>query len=261
MTLYDAEFYTRFERGSASSADVVVPLLLAALPVRSVLDIGCGTGLWLQTFARHGVTDLLGLDGEHVAPGMLRIDPARFRVADLRRPPELGRRFDLACSFEVAEHLPPDCAHPFVRLLTRAAPFVAFSAAVPNQGGVGHVNERTQSYWAALFADEGYVAIDPIRPAVRGDGRVEWWYRQNLLVYCAPGHRPRRYPPLTEALYLDLIDPGMVEAKLMEISALQAPPHAVLPALRAIVLDLSALGRAAMSWALRIVGAYGARSP
>lgn len=260
MIAYDPHFYARFERGSTASAEAVVPLLLADFPARSVVDVGCGVGTWLAAFARHGVGDLLGIDGDHVRPDMLRIDRSRFLAADLRRPPELGRRFDLACSFEVAEHLPPDCAGAFVRLLTRAAPVVAFSAAVPNQGGVDHLNERPQSYWAGLFATQGYVAIDPIRPLVRGDPRVEWWYRQNLLVYCEPAHRPARHPPVTEPLYLDLIDPDMVAGLVQRIEALRAPPNAIRPALRAVGRDLGALGRAAARRALRVAGAGGGRA-
>jgi SAM-dependent methyltransferase len=252
---YGANFYTGFEQGAASSAEVVVPLLLDDFPARSMLDVGCGTGLWLEAFARNGVADLLGIDGDHVAPEMLRIPRSQFRAADLRRPPEIGRRFDLACCLEVAEHLPADCAHGLVRLLTRAAPVVVFSAAVPNQGGVDHVNERPQSYWAGLFAAEGYVAIDPIRPVVRADPRVQWWYRQNLLVYCEPAHRPERHAPVAEPFRLDVIDPGLVEARMENIAALEAPPNAIRPALRAVRRDLAALGRAIARRTLRSIGA------
>jgi hypothetical protein len=65
---------------------------------------------------------------------------------------------------------------------------VLFSAAIPFQGGTGHLNEQWPSYWAALFARHGYLAYDPIRPTIWRDQQVAWWYRQNILLFAnAPG--------------------------------------------------------------------------
>ena len=56
-----------------------------------------------------------------------------------------------------------------------SASIVVFSAAIPFQGGANHVNEQWQDYWAARFEELGYVSLDPIRPRVWSDDRVEWW--------------------------------------------------------------------------------------
>lgn len=189
--LYNRKFYKVHQDRSEQSADIVVPVLLSVFPARSVVDVGCGVGAWLRAFERHGLTEYLGYDGDYVPADMLQIPRERFRAADLRQISELGRRFDIACSLEVAEHLPKDSAERFVALLVKAAPVVLFSAAVPNQGGHGHVNERWQSYWCELFSHHGYAAIDCIRPAIFDDPQVAWWYRQNILVYCDSEHWPR----------------------------------------------------------------------
>ena len=60
-------------------------------------------------------------------------------------------RFDLAISLEVAEHLAPQRSESLVRDLCALADVVLFAAAVPFQGGAGHVNERWQSWWAQRF--------------------------------------------------------------------------------------------------------------
>jgi hypothetical protein len=60
---------------------------------------------------------------------------------------------------------------------------VLFSAAIPKQGGAGHVNERWPSYWAQLFAARGYRAIDLVRPLVWNDDRVAYFYAQNIVLY------------------------------------------------------------------------------
>jgi hypothetical protein len=66
---------------------------------------------------------------------------------------------------------------------TTLAPVVLFSADIPHGGGVGHVNEQWQDYWANLFQKRKYAVIDCIRPAVWNNENVLWWYRQNTLLY------------------------------------------------------------------------------
>jgi hypothetical protein len=121
-----------------------------------------------------------------VDEALLEIPARDFIRADLSAPLNLGRRFDLAISLEVAEHLPPEAAEGFVKTLTSAAPIVAFSAAVPGQTGVNHLNEQWPAYWAGLFARFGYEAIDCLRPVIWDDEEIEWWYAQNLLLFAEP---------------------------------------------------------------------------
>ena len=160
-----------------------MPILLELGQPRSVIDVGCGLGAWLAVFRRHGIADIWGVDGPHVERTLLEIPPDRFQPADLREPIRLPRRFDLVVSVEVAEHLPPECATTFVDSLTALGSVVLFSAAIPHQGGVQHLNEQWPDYWAERFGRNGYVAIDVVRPRIWGDERVEWWYAQNTLVY------------------------------------------------------------------------------
>jgi SAM-dependent methyltransferase len=149
----------------------------------SVIDVGCGVGTWLRALADIGVSKVVGVDGPYVSPQRLVIPAEQFRGRDLREPlADLGR-FDMALSLEVAEHLPANCARPFVKGLTALAPVVVFSAAVPGQGGANHINEQWPDYWAELFREEGFVQTDPLRPRLWYDHRVEWWYRQNMFVF------------------------------------------------------------------------------
>lgn len=180
---YNGEFFERLRERSSPSAEAIVPLVLELVPATSVVDIGCGEGAWLMAFRRSGVQDVFGIDGDYVDEARLLIPRTCFRAADLSRPFTVGRTFDLAVSLEVAEHLPPESAPGFVECLTRLAPVVLFSAAIPQQGGVHHVNEQWPEYWIRLFERHGYVPIDAIRRHIWTDERVQLWYAQNTLIF------------------------------------------------------------------------------
>lgn len=182
---YDPDFFSSHHPGAASSASVIVPVILELTEARSVVDVGCGIGTWLTEFSRRGVSDFHGCDGPWVRPEQLVIPRERFTPGDLSRPMELGRRFDLAISLEVAEHLPESSADVFIESLTSLAPLVVFSAAIPQQGGTDHVNEQWPAYWAAKFATRGFAAIDCVRERVWNERGVEWWYAQNTILYAS----------------------------------------------------------------------------
>lgn len=180
---YTRVFYKQLRDGARRSAEVIVPLVLQLIPVRSVLDVGCGDGSWLSVFRTLGVEDVVGIDGDYVTRDILQIPQDCFRAVDLSKPFSLNRAFDLAISLEVAEHLPADCAPVFVECLTHQAPLVLFSAAIPMQGGTHHINEQWPDQWAALFRQHGYVAVDCIRKRVWQNDLVECWYAQNTLLF------------------------------------------------------------------------------
>jgi hypothetical protein len=192
---YPSEFYCLHRDGALRSAAVVVPLVIGMVHPSSVIDLGCGTGTWLSVFAANGVDDFLGVDGDHIERSLLDIPEANFLPFDLTRPLILDRKYDLAVSLEVAEHLPHSAADTFVESLTRASNVVLFSAAIPRQGGTGHVNEQWPDYWVERFEQKGFVAADALRPLVWNDPKVEVWYAQNSLIFVNRRNIPR-YPAL-----------------------------------------------------------------
>lgn len=182
-TPYTKEYYQSLREGVRKSAEAIVPLVMELLHPRSVIDVGCGTGIWLSVFKKHGASDILGIDREYVTGEILEIPGEEFLCHDLRNPLELNRRFDLVVSLEVAEHLPAECAESFVQTLTRLGPAILFSAAIPFQGGTDHLNEQWPDYWARHFEQNGYVPIDLIRKRVWQNADVEFWYCQNILLF------------------------------------------------------------------------------
>jgi SAM-dependent methyltransferase len=184
-SLYNAEFFEAHRDGSRRSAAIAVPLLIDLFQPGSVVDVGCGTGTWLSVFREHGVTDILGIDGPWIEEPQRDVPEAFFRECDLTQPIALERTFDLALCLEVAEHLPAEAAPGLVESLTALAPVVVFSAAIPGQGGEGHINERWPSFWSRYFAARGYLCFTGLRHRVWPVDEVEFWYRQNMLCFVA----------------------------------------------------------------------------
>jgi SAM-dependent methyltransferase len=171
------------EGANAASARAILQLLFSRFRPESILDVGCGLGTWLEAATQLGVADIQGIEGAWLDPKLARIPAERIRTLDLEKPFDLGRRFGLAVSIEVAEHLSPAAAGAFVRSLTQHSDVVLFSGAIPFQGGDHHVNEQFPDYWGRFFADHGYVPVDCIRPAIWRSTSILVWLRQNLVVF------------------------------------------------------------------------------
>lgn len=182
LNVYRSGFFQRQNRTSARSASRIVPFVTDLIAPKSVLDVGCGSGAWSKAFLENNVPSLRAIDGDYARASLL-IDDAHFTSADLSSFDGNLGAFDLVACIEVAEHLDAERASGFVQLLCSHSPVVLFSAAPPGQGGTHHVNEQPLSYWAAHFAQRGYRLFDLIRPTFWNDETVQYWHRQNMVIF------------------------------------------------------------------------------
>ena len=179
--IYTPAFFAEHHMTTALSASIVAPLVKDMLVWKTLLDVGCGQGEWLEAF---DIEDSVGVDiaAEHsdfVFPEGVVCD-----VHDLTEPLYLGRAFDLVICLEVAEHLPESAADTLVDTIARhAIDAVLFSAAVPGQEGLHHVNCQPHEYWHEKFEQRGFVTTDPIRPLIVHNPYISPWYRNNIFVY------------------------------------------------------------------------------
>ena len=227
--LYSGRFFAHLRDASVKSADALVPIVLDIHPARSIIDVGCGIGGWVKAFVEHGVADAVGVDGDYVDRKQLLIDESRFIAHDLNREldvVELCRRnafdrFDLAISLEVAEHLAPERSDGLVKDLCALADVVLFAAAVPFQGGAGHINERWQSWWAQKFADNRYDPFDVLRRDIWSRRDIAWWYKQNTIFYvkrysAAHARFAGRFARPADTMF-DLIHPELFRGKVARL--------------------------------------------
>jgi cyclopropane fatty-acyl-phospholipid synthase-like methyltransferase len=117
------------------------------------LDVGSGTGVLVNT-ARKLDVEAYGID---LIPRLEWGD--RFIQHNLCHPIDLGRKFNLVSSIEVAEHLPKEYVDIFVDTITNHVEkggHIVFTAAPNGQGGDGHINLQPSEYWRHKFYDRGF---------------------------------------------------------------------------------------------------------
>ena len=173
---YDKKYY------STKSADIIVSKIIEIFNPKSVVDIGCGTGNWLNSFMNFGIDDVLGLDLSSLEQDKLLIPLDQRKTINVMEEFDLKRKFDLAITLEVAEHIPQDSADIFVNNLVNHSDIIIFSSAIPNQGGDGHINEQYADYWEEKFRSHQYYFLDILRPLFWDNQNIDWWYRQNIFV-------------------------------------------------------------------------------
>jgi len=181
--MYPALWHQIYGDKTGESARRILPSLIELFGAKSSVEVGCGNGHWTQAAIDAGVETYKVVDGPWNNRAELLVDQRHFIEADLSVPLELPQRFDMAICLEVAEHVRAESAAVLVRSLADAADVVLFGAAVPYQGGYGHINEQWPSYWRDLFAPLGYRPYDLVRPAHWDDRSIHYWYRQNAFVY------------------------------------------------------------------------------
>jgi len=154
-----------------------------------VVDCGCGDGSLLAQFDEDGVEGT----GYEVSAAALRRCRQRRTLA--HRLDARGHAFPspmpcgaLVICFEVAEHLPRRDADFLCELLSacEGSKWLAFSAAIPGQGGEGHLNEQPLEYWRYKLHRHGWRYDAPLtqqQQAIWQDGGVVYYYWQNLLIF------------------------------------------------------------------------------
>jgi hypothetical protein len=176
-----------FKDGSAFSHEwalrtVAIFLKIAGVP-ESLVDLGGGLGQWCSAFKKFGTRRVRCIDHPSVRDSDLLVDPQEFVPCDLAHEIPLIERFDLAISIEFAEHVPGTRSAEIVRFLTGSADIVLFSAAIPRQPGLGHINTHYPRYWREMFRRCGFERYDVIRSQLLWDESIPRWLKQNLFLY------------------------------------------------------------------------------
>lgn len=121
---------------------------------RTVLDVGCARGLFVQALVARGV-DATGIDvSEHAVESAHPDVRDRLRVASAAEPIE--GHYDLVSCIEVLEHLSPVEAQAAIDAMTAVTARVLFSSSPADHDEATHVNTRPTAQWVAWFAERGF---------------------------------------------------------------------------------------------------------
>jgi SAM-dependent methyltransferase len=202
------------EQHNAASARRILDIVMDYHRPASSLDVGCGIGTWLKVAESRGISDIRGVEGSWLDPSKLQVEAHFLQIVDLEKSFDLGRHFDLVICLEVAEHISAGAADHFIASLTRHAPVVLFSAAIPYQGGHHHVNEQFLPYWTERFSRFNFRPLDVIRGKIWNDQTILWWLRQNAVLFAeqelvARDERLRRAADESAAYPLSLVHPDV----------------------------------------------------
>ena len=158
---------------------------LGSLPIATVLDVGCGPGMYVNILRGRGY-EAVGIDVTPVVDGKPHL--YRESLLDLNG----SRTADLVICMEVAEHIDPQHNDEIVRQVAgtiNPGGYLLWTAARPGQGGVGHINCRHKQYWREKLEALGLVSrhdleADLIAHCKRGIHMG--WFVNNAMVFFKP---------------------------------------------------------------------------
>lgn len=144
--------YTNMDRPS-------LEYLIEHFNIKSMLDVGCGTGGMVE-YARSLGVEALGVDGDP------NVANEYIVTHDFTQGPYIpDKEYDLIWSVEFVEHVEPEFIPNFLETFKHGK-ILMMTFAPPNQGGKHHVNLQPTEYWEDLLKNDwgiDWEATDYIR--------------------------------------------------------------------------------------------------
>jgi len=169
-------------------AQYFVPKIVKLFNPKYILDVGCGSGQWLDEYRKHNIK-IKGIEGSSNA-WVTMSDETKEVVTqwDLRDTiQEEDYNIDYAQSFEVAEHLEEEYADIFLHNLIKDDPdTVLLTAASVGQHGIQHVNCQEREYWMTKMKNMGYLFNQDLLNEIKSWDTPKdcpFWWHSNLMVF------------------------------------------------------------------------------
>jgi hypothetical protein len=155
--MYNRDFHRSIENDEYPQAVRIGEYISRHLKPSAFLDFGCSTGLYLREVQmRMPEIPSVGFEFSQEA-----VDAALCKnvyKTDLTEPVEIKKIPNtLGLCLEVLEHIEDKHWKQVLQNMTKSCDKIVFSAAVPGQGGTGHINCRLKIDWIRRFHELGWV--------------------------------------------------------------------------------------------------------
>ena len=128
--------------------------------VKSIIDVGAGLGQQVYTAKKLGF-DAIGIEGD---PNVINEHTILHDFRD--GPYHLKKIYDLAFSCEFLEHVQEKYMSNYMSIFANCR-YAMITAAPPNWGGYGHVNEQPTEYWIEKFAEYNIIFNEEFTDKIR----------------------------------------------------------------------------------------------
>jgi glycosyltransferase involved in cell wall biosynthesis len=168
-------------------ADRLAQYIKQELDPKSVLDIGCGPGIYVDSLRDLGV-EAVGIDVDDRVHGKPHL--TYQSLFDLTT-----QQAQVVICMEVAEHIAKEKENLVVERVVGAVEHtLIWTAAAPGQGGIGHINCKDKQIWADKLSEAGLVRNfdkEAKLIAYAMQGIHMGWFRNNLLYFERPTRKTK----------------------------------------------------------------------
>ena len=158
--------------------------------IKSIIDLGCGIGSFLEGANEAGCTDMLGIEIhlENAQKYIVDSIDKYIQKGDITSQLNIERTFDCCISFEVAEHILPEMSQNFVKNLVKYSDkYIIFTAAPPSQPCRRHINLREKDFWMNLIEKENFSyqheLVEKCLERWKEFKIVPWYIFNNLMIF------------------------------------------------------------------------------
>lgn len=162
----------------------VLGVLLVDMDVDSVVDLGCGPGWYVEALRRKGFS-AVGYDGNSHVGEMSALFSWTYPCEQANLIEELisDEPFDLVLCLEVGEHIPMQYEDVlFQNLVRNSGRYIIMSWAVEGQGGIGHLNCRSNQYVIDKLSSLGFYENVSAKNFLRRSAKLKW-FKNTIMVF------------------------------------------------------------------------------
>ena len=190
--MYNASFHDAITHEELPQAQRLATYIKNNFVIEQFYDFGCSSGIYLNELKK-SLPAVSATGFEFAQDAITSAVCPDVQLTDLTMPLNLVKKPNtLGICLEVLEHIDDSSWRPVLENITGLCDLVIFTAAIPGQGGTGHINCRRRLDWIRRFHDLGWIvdidATEHIVNYMRG-GIHMGWFVQNVIVFVPASYR------------------------------------------------------------------------